>query len=65
MYSGLLNLKQVEQRTGLKARKIFELVQKKKFPNPVRQIIRHYVWFEDEIHDWIVKELEKNLKGKN
>ena len=62
---GLIPLKIVSERTGLSGKEILERVQKRKFPRPIQRIITCYMWFEDEVHDWIVKELEKNLKGKN
>lgn len=59
MHSNLINLREVSRRTGLKRDEIIQRYQSGSFPRPIDRAISALLWFEDEIHDWIILTLEK------
>lgn len=59
MYSRILRLKEVMERTGLSRSTIYELMTKAQFPKQVQLSLRCVGWSEDDVHDWILDKLEK------
>lgn len=64
MHSNLINLREVSRRTGLKRDEIIQGYQSGSFPRPLDRITNALFWFEDEVHDWIIRKLENERKGR-
>lgn len=58
MYSRLLRIHEVKERTGLSRSTIYDLIKKNQFPKGIAITKRCVGWVEDDIHDWIVGRLE-------
>lgn len=58
MYSRLLRLRHVMERTGLSRSTIYDLIKKEKFPRSIALTERCVGWVEDDVHDWVVQRLE-------
>ena len=55
----LIGFTEVLRRTGLTKRVLSELIKNKKFPEPLEKSNYFLGWSEDQIHDWVVEQLEK------
>lgn len=55
-----LNLKEVIKRTGISRSTIYRLIGNGEFPKQFPVTDRRVVWLEDDIQDWLLKQLEKN-----
>ena len=51
----MLRRKQVQSRTGLARRTIYQYIQDGTFPRPVPLGPRAVGWIESEVNDWIVE----------
>ncbi|MCB2082027.1 MAG: AlpA family transcriptional regulator [Rickettsiales bacterium] len=54
-----LRLRDVLKRTGLSRSSIYQLMKDGKFPKQKFLSKRCVVWVEDEVHDWMMEQLEK------
>lgn len=64
MNSRLLHLGAVVKRTGLSSSAIYERIARGRFPREVVLSERAIGWDEDEIHDWILDQLEAQHRGR-
>lgn len=53
MSRNILKLPDVMKKTGLSKAGLYALIQKGKFPRPVKLGTRASGWIDDEIDDWI------------
>jgi len=49
----ILRLKQVEATVGLKRSRLYDMVEKRIFPQPIKLGSRSVGWLEHEVQDWI------------
>ena len=49
----LQRLSKVEDTTGYKKSKIYQMVRDGEFPAPVKLGARHVAWIEEEVQEWI------------
>ncbi|MCG7367147.1 AlpA family transcriptional regulator [Pantoea sp. ACRSH] len=54
-YENFIRLSEVIKRTGISRSSIYRLVNKNKFPAPVKISEKNVAFIESEINDWIEK----------
>jgi prophage regulatory protein len=57
---GILRLKQVEKKVGLKSSSIYQKISEGTFPSQVRLGARAVGWIESEIEEWIAAQVQKS-----
>ena len=57
----LIRVKKVSEFTGLAISTIWKYIELKEFPQPHKLSMRVTVWDEQEIQEWIEKQLEGNI----
>lgn len=61
----LINRKEVERQTSLSRSKIYELMDKKLFPQQIQISKMHVVWNEHDIQNWIKDIIKKGTENDN
>jgi prophage regulatory protein len=56
----LLRLFGVENKTGLKKSLIYQMIQDKEFPSPIKIGKRSSAWIASEIDQWIEQRIKKS-----
>jgi prophage regulatory protein len=58
----LLTIKNITEQTGFKKSTIYKFIKTKNFPKP-RKFGKSSRWLEEEVEEWIQKEINKGDKN--
>ena len=57
-----LRLPQVKSKTGLSRSSIYQRISEGKFPKPVSIGVRAVAWVDDDVHDWMRRQIERSRR---
>lgn len=63
-HSPPISIREVSRRTQMNISEIKKLYLEGKFPRPIDRIVHALFWFEDDVHEWIINQLEQNFAKK-
>jgi prophage regulatory protein len=52
-----MRLPEVEEKTGLKKSKLYELISSEKFPKPIYLLGKCRGWIEEEVDSWLMERI--------